>query len=369
MKTESVDRSDPDFQQFNGFCLELRKAIEGIGAFQRRYIPSQASQPARELLPLKSSLAQAKLGLQEMVAPDPLLEPLDIVIASTKTVLDALETIIAASTTDSQDTMAHMMRASRGISRVQENLYPLRLVASELDGLFLEATTPYGGETSSANLPEGVLVGLNHIGIDDDNDYGRGAFSFYVPESYTGETPLPMVVALHGGSGHGRDYIWTWLREARSRGFILLSPTAMGRTWSILEPEIDGERLFSILDFLERRYNFDMNRILVTGMSDGGTFALMCCLQERSPFTAFAPVAGVLPSLDVTHAKGRRIYWVHGVWDWMFPLQRAQDGSEVLEKAGADITFRPIDDLSHTYPREENDRILKWFDPDMPLPV
>jgi hypothetical protein len=36
--------------------------------------------------------------------------------------------------------------------------------------------------------------------------------------------------------------------------------------------------------------------------------------------------------------------------------------------SGADITLRVIDDLSHTYPREENDRILKWFEPELALP-
>jgi len=27
-----------------------------------------------------------------------------------------------------------------------------------------------------------------------------------------------------------------------------------------------------------------------------------------------------------------------------------------------------VEDLSHTYPRDENDRILTWFDPDLALP-
>jgi hypothetical protein len=30
--------------------------------------------------------------------------------------------------------------------------------------------------------------------------------------------------------------------------------------------------------------------------------------------------------------------------------------------------FREIEDLSHTYPREENDRILTWFDRSLALP-
>ncbi len=368
MSSEYHDSTDPLYRQFDACCLELKNAIEGIGAFQRRFYPPEGSIQINHLQQLRSSLGKTKIVLQEMVVPDPLLEPLEIVIESSRGILDSLDSILAALKADSQDIISHVMRASGRLSRTQEALYPFRHIASHIDGLFLEATQPYGDETPNPQAPKGAPVGLNHIGAEGDN-YARGAFSYYVPESYRDDRKWPLVVSLHGGSGHGRDHIWTWLREARSRGFILLSPTAVGRTWSLTNPEIDGERLFSVLDFMERHYNFDMDRILLTGLSDGGTFALACSLQERTPFTAFAPVACVLPSDNTTYVKGRRIYWVHGAWDQMFPLYLAQNGTESLENAGADITFRPIDDLSHTYPREENDRILKWFDPEIPQPV
>jgi len=32
-----------------------------------------------------------------------------------------------------------------------------------------------------------------------------------------------------------------------------------------------------------------------------------------------------------------------------------------LESAGADVTYRELDDLSHTYPREINSVILEWL--------
>ena len=50
----------------------------------------------------------------------------------------------------------------------------------------------------------------------------------------------PLVVALHGGSGNGGAFLWSWLREARTRGFIVLAPTAIGSTWSLMDPDIDG---------------------------------------------------------------------------------------------------------------------------------
>jgi phospholipase/carboxylesterase len=134
-----------------------------------------------------------------------------------------------------------------------------------------------------------------------------------------------------------------------------------------MDPQIDGTSLISAIDFLKEHYNFNMGSILLTGISDGGTFAMMLSLKPSSPFTAFAPVAGVLPPLNLDTVKGKRIYWAHGALDWMFPVIIARRASEALKMAGADVTLHVIEDLSHTYPREENDAILKWFDPSLTL--
>jgi phospholipase/carboxylesterase len=84
------------------------------------------------------------------------------------------------------------------------------------------------------------------------------------------------------------------------------------------------------------------------------------------PFTHLAPACGVLhPFLlargGIEGARGRPIYLVHGALDWMFPVQTARMGRGALEAAGARVVYREIDDLSHTYPRDENPRILDWL--------
>ena len=48
----------------------------------------------------------------------------------------------------------------------------------------------------------------------------RGAFSLYVPEYYDAARAWPLVVAMHGGSGNGGAFLWSWVREARTRGFV-----------------------------------------------------------------------------------------------------------------------------------------------------
>jgi phospholipase/carboxylesterase len=100
-------------------------------------------------------------------------------------------------------------------------------------------------------------------------------------------------------------------------------------------------------------------------MSDGATYALLCGLRKESPFTHLAPACGVLhPFLldgGLARARGRPIYVVNGALDWMFPIHAARMTREALTAAGARLVYREIEDLSHTYPRDENPRILDWL--------
>ena len=97
-------------------------------------------------------------------------------------------------------------------------------------------------------------------------------------------------MALHGGSGNGRGFLWTWLRDARSHGAIVVAPTATGSTWALMGEDTDTANLVRILDVVRSRWNVDSDRLLLTGMSDGGTFCYvtgLILLSRRSrPLTA-----------------------------------------------------------------------------------
>ncbi len=173
-------------------------------------------------------------------------------------------------------------------------------------------------------------------------------------------------MALHGGSGNGRAFLWSWLREARSRGAIVVAPTAIGPTWALMGDDPDSPNLARILTFVRERWSVDPARLLLTGMSDGGTFSYVSGLEPTSPFTHLAPVAASFHPLmaqvaDADRMRGLPIYLIHGVLDWMFPVQVARQARQALTAAGAQVTYREIDDLSHTYPRDENAGILNWL--------
>jgi len=362
-----MDKHSQFFQNLDPVCQELVRGLKGIEKFQRRFFPPEISSLREEMLPLRASLDKVWEPLHTLKPPEELKEQIDIIIDAYDLIAKALQMIISAPTENFQQTVMRVMQAFRKSCQAQDLLFPNRQISPHVNRFFLEPPVHDQTEKLDSKTQAEVKTGLNHLGTEND-PYARGALSLYIPESYDGTRAWPVVIVLHGGFGHGRDFIWNWVREARSREFLLMSPTSKDTTWSILNPEIDGTALIEMLSYVKRDWNVDPDRILLTGISDGATFALMNSLWQNSPFTAFALVASAFPQIDFSKARGKRIYWIHGALDWMFPVQIAVNGYQALKKAGVEAMLRVVEDLSHTYPRDENDRILTWFDPGLALP-
>jgi phospholipase/carboxylesterase len=257
-----------------------------------------------------------------------------------------------------------VFRALRYAPRAQEALYPLATRFPPVSSFFLDPASREDSDllarlAQPANAESGI--------IHDHNDPGsRGGFSLYVPEYYTPDRAWPLVMALHGGSGNGRGFLWSWLRDARAFGAILAAPTATGPTWALMGDDNDTPNLARILDSIRSRWNVDAKQMLLTGMSDGGTFCYVTGFESTSPFTHLAPVAATFHPLmaeiaDAQRLRGLPVHIVHGRLDWMFPVQVARQAKDALSAAGANVTYRELDDLSHCYPREMNTPILKWL--------
>jgi phospholipase/carboxylesterase len=257
-----------------------------------------------------------------------------------------------------------VFRALRHAPRAQEALYPLAGKFPPVSSFFVDPAWRDDADLSARLAAQaGQDTGIMH----DHNEAGsRGGFSLYVPEYYTADRAWPLVMALHGGSGNGRGFLWSWLRDARSFGAILVAPTAIGSTWALMGEDVDTPNLARILDIARTRWNIDPKRLLLTGMSDGGTFSYVTGLDGSSPFTHLAPVSATFHPLmaemaDAERLRGLPVHIVHGQLDWMFPVQVARQTRQLLSAAGANVTYREIEDLSHCYPREINPAILSWL--------
>jgi phospholipase/carboxylesterase len=256
-------------------------------------------------------------------------------------------------------------RALRYASRAQEAIYPLAASLPPVSQFFLDATMRDDADLLARLDGAGgaVNTGVMHVRNEPGS---RGGFSMYVPEYYTPDRAWPLVMALHGGSGNGRGFLWSWLRDARSFGAILVSPTATGGTWALMGDDTDTPNLMRILADVRGRWNVDAGQLLLTGMSDGGTFSYVSGLEQGSPFTHLAPISAsfhpfLVEAADNDRLRGLPVHVVHGALDWMFPVQLARQAEQFLAGAGARVTYSEIDDLSHTYPREINAVLLRWL--------
>ncbi|KIZ48009.1 MULTISPECIES: phospholipase [Rhodopseudomonas] len=255
-------------------------------------------------------------------------------------------------------------RALRQLPKAAEALYPLAAQLPPVSVFFTDPSLRDDADLSARLAqPASPDTGISHHANEPGS---RGGFSLYVPEYYTPDRTWPLVMALHGGSGNGRGFLWSWLRDARSRGAIVVAPTAIGGSWALMGEDADTPNLLRILDQLRARWRIDPARMLLTGMSDGGTFCYVSGLETTSPFTHLAPVAATFhPMLaqmvDAERLRGLPIQIVHGRLDWMFPVEVARQARQALSAAGADVILREIEDLSHCYPREVNATLLDWL--------
>ncbi len=371
MSHEPPPGSDDAFRTRLAACgAAALRALVAVEAAARRLDPAALPALRERLAPLRGELGAARAALEATPAPEGLAGLRDELAAGAAAAEEALAGFAAAA--PSAERVPRILAGMRAHARAQERLYPLRGVFPPLGRFFAEPAWHERLEALDPPPPPGAKLGLMRAG-GDHGAHARGGFTLYVPERWDGRSPLALVTALHGGFGHGADFVWTWLREARSRGFALLAPTSRGSTWSLDGPERDGAALRSMLAWVGERWPLDRTRLLLTGLSDGGTMTLLAGLHPEAPWTALAPVAGVLHPANFAlgnlgRARGRRILWVHGARDWMFPIALARMGRDALAEAGAEVTLHEVADCAHAYPREENDRILRFLDPSLGAP-
>ena len=251
------------------------------------------------------------------------------------------------------------------LPRAQEALYPLAAAcrrSAATSSIRRCATTPISrrGSAQPAGENTGVTAPRQRAGKP------RRVLALRAGILRPGRA-WPLVMALHGGSGHGRAFLWSWLRDARSRGAILVAPTATGRTWALQRAPMPTPRTSPAFSRacapLERRsgaapaHRHERRRHVRLRVGPGGGV----------PFTHLAPVAAAFHPMmadvaDPERLTGLPVFLVHGALDWMFPVAVARQAHRALSAAGARVTYRELDDLSHCYPREMNAAMLAWLD-------
>jgi phospholipase/carboxylesterase len=204
--------------------------------------------------------------------------------------------------------------------------------------------------------------------IHRERNEQRSDYTLYIPENYSKAQPLPLIVALHGGYGQGKEYIWTWLRPARSRGYAVLAPKSWDVTWDMSLPSLDSQSVLRMLDEVRSEYSIDPARIYLSGLSDGGIFTFIFGFENSHLFRGLAPVAGVLhPVIDSllrqNRGKDTPLMMIHGVHDFIFPVAFARQAFDLLKAIGYPVVYKELPDWGHAYTYSINEQlVLPWFE-------
>ena len=166
-------------------------------------------------------------------------------------------------------------------------------------------------------------------------------YEFYVPASVTPDQATSLVIALHGGGGRGRGMrsLTKFDAVADEKGFLVAYPDGINRNWNdsrdFTRNRTDADDvgfIKSLIASLKAQYTIE--RVFITGMSNGAmmTYRLACELSDQ--ITAVAPVAGnLVKGYDCKPANPVALLAINGTDDPLVPYNGgtvANDRGEVI---------------------------------------
>lgn len=207
------------------------------------------------------------------------------------------------------------------------------------------------GRTYARGVPTGVVL---------DSRRADGEEFFYsldVPPAYDPTRRYQVRIQLHGGVGAGED------NRRRGSGAIgaMASPGGHEQIYIIPTSWLDVpwwsdkqlRNIRAILDRTRRVYNVDENRVVVSGVSDGGTASYYVAMRDATPYASFLPLIGSLMQLAArtfnlddlypNNLKNRPFFVVNTARDVLYPTRAIDPVVRNLQRAGVTVDYRPRD--------------------------
>ena len=161
----------------------------------------------------------------------------------------------------------------------------------------------------------------------------------HVPSSYTGTTPVPLVLNLHGsGSTATQQELFTGMdATADEHGFLVAYPQASipdgsGFDWNVPGVLLVGGRpvprgsaddvafIGALVSALEHRYCVDAHAVYATGFSGGARLSSELGCADSTLFAAVAPVSGLRHPTPCRAARAVPVLSFHGTADPVDPF-------------------------------------------------
>ena len=161
-------------------------------------------------------------------------------------------------------------------------------------------------------------------------DNGRGPVPLYVPSTYDGSTPLPLIISLHGYSDPGVESYFDFAAQVDGKNFLYCAPEgttdAFGSAfWNgtdaccdFLNTNVDDSGyLRQLIELIQAQYAVDELSIHFTGISNGGFMSYRMACEHADIVASVAPLAGTtfLDDADCNPSEPVHILHVHGTSD------------------------------------------------------
>ena len=170
-------------------------------------------------------------------------------------------------------------------------------------------------------LPRGVRAEKDIQYVPGGDEAQR--LDLYLPEQ-AADTPLPLIVCIHGGGWQGGSKTWCPMIHMVGRGYAVASVEYRFSQKAIFPAQIqDCQAAIRWLRANSKKYNFDPDHIGVIGASAGGH--LVALLGTSGGKQAFAPIGANEEQSDRVQA----VCDYYGPTDFNTVMQQAADDKNV----------------------------------------
>ncbi len=208
------------------------------------------------------------------------------------------------------------------------------------------------GRPYSADVPLGVVKQSRKGGARDF------PYTLDVPPRYDPQQRYQVRVQLHGGVSRPAP-------QPRGDGSIgalagaeqiyVLPQAWNGAQWWTAP---QAANVSAILDRVKRTYNVDENRVVLAGVSDGGTGTFYYAMRHSTPFASFVPLNAFIlvlrnpmltmeGSLFPHNMMNKPFYAVNGGLDPLYPSERVEPFMRQFAASGLALVYRNRRDAAH----------------------
>jgi polyhydroxybutyrate depolymerase len=212
------------------------------------------------------------------------------------------------------------------------------------------------GALSATTVP-GAAAATSTEGTLRTPDGRERTYHVYVPSNLTRGQAVPLLVALHGGTGWGAQFEQNsgFDHLADQHGFIVVYPDGVGigprgtalRTWNgggccgpAARQQVDDVRFVRLLvEQLRQQHSIDPSRVFAAGHSNGGILAYRLACEASDVFVAIGVQSSSLEMSSCRPSRPVSAIHIHGTADRNVPL-RGGEGPNAI----SGVSFRrPID--------------------------